>query len=127
MGQLLIFFLCKFCSCFSCGGAVLITSILSVIDGMRIFDNFFIFFICIFIFSIFSTALEELTPYLHNTTWLKQPQSHLHYKNPYWKQTIFAVLMYSLYGLSRNFTFEISTICPVYPDYLSISYDYDQA
>ena len=39
----------------------------------------------------------------------------------------FAILPYSLYGCALKFQAQvrISTIGPVFPDYLSVSYDYD--
>ena len=76
---------------------------------------------------VFLASYNNRHNHIHNNRkWLKLPQSRFHEEILHWKQPFFCVFMYSLYGHSKfRSQAKMSTIRPAFPDYLSVSYDYD--
>ena len=108
MGQLLLFFLCNFCSFFSNVGGVLVTNLFSLLFIDRYIlaiQEIITMSFCDILFNLqrSSELSQKRWHHGHNKRkWLKHPQCH----NSSQKPPFFAVLMFSLYDHPRYFKFK---------------------
>ena len=128
MVQLMLFFLCNFSSFFSYVGVILVSNLISLL----LIDIFWLFIILWHTRSICKNLFDlqrssELPQKCWHRSrnkrkWLKQPQSHFREA----KATIFCC--FDVFSVRPPQIFhvqtKISTKRPVFPDYLSVSYDY---
>ena len=132
-GPVIAPFLRNFCNIFSSAGGVLVSKQPTF---FHLFSTFFGYsgncntrraFVIIFLIS--KNLLNYLKMCWHHShddrKWLKQPQSHFHWAIPH-KATIFRC--FDLFSVRPPQIFQVqaktSTIQPIFPDYLSVSYDY---
>ena len=134
MGQLLLFFLCNFSSSFSYVGGIPVTNHFSLllidrysyilaIQQIRTHKRS----ICDSLFDLLRSSELPQKPWHHghsNRKWLKQPQSHFYWAVPS-KSRIFRCFDVCSVLPPQKFKVQakISTVRPVSPDYLSVSYD----
>ena len=133
MGQLLLFFLCNFSSFFSYVGGILVTNHFSlllinryILAIRQIITHEEHLRYSLWSAAIFWTALEALAPWSQQQNMAKTTSTSLSLINSSQKSSFFCCFDVCSVRPPQIFQVQvkISTVRPVFPDYLSVSYDY---